>query len=171
LSARLLVAGVGNELMGDDGFGIVAAQRCLDVDLGSDVRVVQSGIAGIGLVQDLMDGYDLVVVLDAVDRASPPGTVHVLELSTPDIGTMSDQDRWELLTDMHYTVPSRVMILARALGVLPPRAYLVGCQPRSIELGEGLSAPVAAAVDEAVERTRELLDVVRRQNTRAAGAA
>jgi hydrogenase maturation protease len=171
LSARLLVAGVGNELMGDDGFGIAAAERCAKAGLGPDVSIVQSGIAGIGLVQDLMDGYDTVIILDAVDRGSDPGTIHVLELVTPAIESMSDHDRWELLTDMHYTIPSRVMILARALGVLPAKSYLVGCQPGDMELGHGLSGPVAAAVDEAVARTREIVEAARRAAVPATGAA
>ncbi|MCV0403708.1 MAG: hydrogenase maturation protease [Chloroflexi bacterium] len=171
MSAGILVAGVGNELMGDDGFGIAAAHRCAQADLGPDVKVVEAGIAGIGLVQDLMDRYEVVIVLDAVDRGSVPGTIHVLELTVPEIDTMTAADRWELLTDMHYTIPSRVMILARALGVLPARAYLVGCQPAAMELGEGLSPAVAAGVSEAVTRTRELIEAARRTTTPATGAA
>ncbi|MGQ0607280.1 MAG: hydrogenase maturation protease [Chloroflexota bacterium] len=157
MSGRVLIAGVGNELMGDDGFGIAAAQRCASLGLGAEVRVVEAGIAGIGLVHDLMDRYDTVIVLDTVDRGAPPGSVSVLEIMVPELDAFSDAERRRLLADMHYTVPSRVMILAKALGVLPRRAVLIGCQPESMELGIGLSAPVQAAVELAVERVRELV--------------
>jgi len=153
---RVLVAGMGNELLGDDGFGILAAQRCAQADLGADVTVVEAGIAGIGLVQDLMDRYDTVIVLDAVDRDGPPGSLHVLEITVPELSELDVDQRRALLADMHHTVPSKVLILARALGVLPGRSYLVGCQPMSVELGAGLSAPVAAALDAVVDQVRQL---------------
>lgn len=171
MTGGTLVAGVGNELMGDDGFGILAARRCAHAGLGPDVRVVEAGIAGIGLVQDLMDRYDTVIVLDTVDRGSAPGTLHVLEITVPEIESMTYADRWELLTDMHYTIPSRVMILARALGVLPEKAYLVGCQPVQMELGHGLSDQVAASIDGAAARVRQLVDAVRDAPAPVVGAA
>lgn len=157
MSGRVLIAGMGNELMGDDGFGIAAARRCAAAGLDPEVRVVEAGIAGIGLVQDLMDRYDTVIVLDTVERGSAPGSVHVLEISVPELDTLDGDERRRLLADMHHAVPSRVMILARALGVLPRRAYIVGCQPQAMELGIGLSAPVEDAVDLALARVRELL--------------
>ena len=157
MSERVLIAGIGNELMGDDGFGIAAAQRCAAAELGADVTVVQSGIAGIGLVQDLMDRYDMVIVLDTVDQGAVPGSLHVLEIVVPELAAIDADNRRQLLADMHYTVPSRVMILARALGVLPRRAYLVGCQPLAMDLGIGLSEPVNAALNEVVHRVRDLV--------------
>lgn len=153
----ILVAGMGNELLGDDGFGIAAARRCAAAGLGADVRVVEAGIAGIGLVQDLMDRYDTVIILDAVNRGSRPGAVHVFEVSVPDVRTLTAVERRELLADMHATVPSRVLVLAQALGVLPRAAYLVGCEPRSLDLGDPLSPPVAAALDVALDRVRGLV--------------
>lgn len=171
MSERVLIAGIGNELMGDDGFGIAAAQRCAAAELGADVTVVQSGIAGIGLVQDLMDRYDTVIVLDTVDRDAPPGSLHVLEIVVPELAAIDEDERRHLLADMHYTVPSRVMILARALGVLPRRAYLVGCQPLAMELGIGLSEPVHAAVDVVVHRVRALVTGAQARVASNAGSA
>ncbi len=171
MSERVLIAGIGNELMGDDGFGIAAAQRCFASNLGPDVTVVEAGIAGIGLVQDLMDGYDTVIVLDTVDRGATPGSLHALEIVVPELDAIDADERRQLLTDMHYTVPSRVMILARALGVLPRHAYLVGCQPLAMELGVGLSPAVQAAVDAAIEHVRDLLLHARSSASAPAGAA
>ncbi len=171
MSGRVLIAGIGNELMGDDGFGIAAAQRGAASELGPDVTVVESGIAGIGLVQDLMDCYDTVIVLDTVDRGAQPGSLHLLEIVVPELDAIDADERRKLLADMHYTVPSRVMILARALGVLPRRAYLVGCQPLAMELGIGLSEPVDAAVDVAIQRVRSLIAGVGVSASATAGSA
>lgn len=157
MTDRILVAGMGNELLGDDGFGIAAARRCAAAGLGDHVTVVEAGIAGIGLVQDLMDRYETVVILDAVDRGREPGSLHVLEITVPDLATLGPLERRELVADMHATIPSRVLVLAQALGVLPRSAYLVGCQPASVELGDPLSAAVRRAVGPAVERVRSLV--------------
>lgn len=171
MSGRVLIAGIGNELLGDDGFGIAVAQRCAAMNLGPDVRIVEAGIAGIGLVQDLMDRYDTIIILDALDGDEVPGSVRVLEIVVPKLAEMDDDDRRRLLTDMHYTVPSRVMILAQALGVLPRQTYMVGCQPLTIELGIGLSAPVAAGVDVAVAHVRDLVSHASASVASTAGSA
>lgn len=157
MTDRVLVAGMGNELLGDDGFGIAAARRCAAAGLGDHVIVVEAGIAGIGLVQDLMDRYETVIILDAVDRGGAPGSLHLLEVTVPDLVALDPIERRELVADMHDTIPSRVLVLARALGVLPRAAYLVGCQPASMELGDALSDPVARAVEVAVDRVRSLV--------------
>lgn len=149
------MSGMGNDLCRDDGFGIQAVRRFAAGAVPSGVRVVESGIAGIALVHDLMDGYDMLVILDATDRGGKPGTVYVLEMEVP---AESDRPAGEddFTADMHYTVPSRALILARSLGVLPPLVYLIGCQPAEHGLGLGLSPPVERAVDRAVGEIRGL---------------
>lgn len=161
MASRVLVAGMGNELLGDDGFGIAAARACSASGLGPEVTVVEAGIAGIGLVQDLMEGYEVVVILDAVDRGAAPGSLHTLEITVPDLERVDPDERERLVMDMHYTVPSRVMLLAQALDVLPEHAYLVGCQPHRTELAIGLSPAVSAAIGPAVERVRHLVAMTR----------
>src|SRR5262245_66571103 len=105
-----------------------------------------------------MDGYQTLVVVDAVDRGAEPGTVFLLEPEVPDPGALSADEARAAFCNLHLTEPSRVFLLARALGVLPRRVLLVGCQPRDCEdLGEGLSAPVEAAVPVAVQRIHELV--------------
>ncbi|MBA3415080.1 MAG: hydrogenase maturation protease [Chloroflexia bacterium] len=156
---RVLVAGMGNVLRRDDGFGFELARTLAgSVSLPADVRVIEVGIGGIHLVQELMDGYDALIVLDAVERGSAPGTVHLLAVDVPDLATWSDDQRGDFLADTHYTTPSKAMILARALGVLPPRVYILGCQPTDAgELGIGLTPPVARAMSEAVETVERLV--------------
>jgi hydrogenase maturation protease len=161
MMSRTLVVGIGNILRGDDGFGVEVVKRlqALD-DVTSRARVIEVGIGGIHLVQELMDGYDLLVIVDAVSRGGEAGRLSVLELEVP--ATPSALEAWEHeLTDLHEAVPSRALVMARALGVLPPRVLLIGCEPvGSDDLEIGLSPPVARAVPVAVERIRALLDPV-----------
>lgn len=164
---RVLVAGVGNVLRGDDAFGVEVAHRLANMALPSCVRVVETGIGGIALIHELQDGWDALVVADAVDRGRPPGTVLFITPEVVDVADLSLAERHDLLADMHLATPERALMLARALGVLPPRVLLVGCQPLdAAAVGDGLSVQVAAAVDTAVEaiadhvRTLAVLDVV-----------
>ncbi len=150
----VLVAGVGNVLRGDDGFGIVVVQHLTKrSDLPPTVAVVEVGIGGICLVQELLNGYDVLLIVDAVDRGGAPGTIYLLEPEVPDLATWPFEQRQDFLADMHMTTPARALILARALGVLPPAVYLLGCQPTTCDdLVIGLSEPVEQAVAASVER-------------------
>lgn len=153
----MLVAGMGNDLRGDDGFGIAAVRRFEEAGVPEGVSVYEAGIGGIGLVQELMGGYEILVVLDATDRGDPPGTVRLLQAEVPDLEEFTGEDRQEFLADTHYAVPSKALILAQALKVLPLRAYILGCQPEEQGLGMSLSQPVERGVTEAVECLREFL--------------
>jgi hydrogenase maturation protease len=157
-TARILVAGMGNVLRLDDGFGVEAARQLQVCTLPDHVRVVESGISGISLVQEMLEGYDTLILLDAVDHGGDPGTIYVLEPQIDDLGSYEPTARQDFLADMHYATPQRVLILARALGVLPPRVLVVGCQvQRCDDLGTELSGPVRLAVAEAVATTLRLL--------------
>lgn len=151
---RILVAGVGNVLHGDDAYGVIVVQRLVQRnDLPPTVKVVEVGIGGISLVQELFDGYDVLLIVDAVERDSAPGTIFLLEPQVPDLAQWSHEQRQDFLANMHMTTPSRALILARALGILPPSVYMLGCQPTTYdELVIGLSAPVEQAVELSVER-------------------
>src|SRR5215467_12007634 len=159
--AQALVVGMGNVLRGDDGFGVEVVKRLQSLpDVVARAKVIELGIGGVHLVQELMDGYDLLVIADAVNRGGPPGRLYVLELEVP--STPSALEAWERdLTDMHEAVPSKALVIARALGVHPRRVLLVGCQPeRTDEVERGLSPLVQAAVGESVTRITALLDPV-----------
>lgn len=151
---RVIVIGVGNLLHGDDGFGVEVARRLVDrdQDLPPGVTVTETGIGGIHLVHELMAGYDAAIVVDAVDRGRPPGTVMVIEADVIDVGPLSIDERHDLLADMHLATPERALMVARALGVLPEQTIIVGCQPVEIDtLGIGLTGDVERAVDVAVD--------------------
>lgn len=155
---RVLVVGVGNVLHGDDGFGVAVVQQLEHRPLPPGVAVAETGIGGIHLVHELMAGYDALVVVDAVDRGRPPGTVMVIEAEVIDVGPMSVEERHDLLADMHLATPERALMVARAVGVLPEQTIIVGCQPVEIEtLGIGLTPTMTAAVETAVAEIENLL--------------
>ncbi len=148
---RILVVGVGNVLHGDDGFGVEVARRLEQLTLPAGVTVAETGIGGIHLVHELMAGYDALIVVDAVDRGRPPGTVMVIEADVIDVGDFTLEQRHDLLADMHLATPELALMVARAVGVLPERTVIVGCQPLEIEtLGIGLTDVVAEAVSTAI---------------------
>ncbi len=155
---RVLVAGMGNLLRGDDGFGIEVVRRLSQrTDLPPEVCTIEVGIAGIPLVQELLDGYGMLIIVDATAGGRPPGTLVTLAPQLPDLDDASWEDVGTLLGDPHTATPSRVLLLARALGSLPKRVLIVGCEPVVCdELILGLSPPVAATVDEAMERVMAL---------------
>ena len=159
---RILVAGIGNLFLGDDGFGCAVAAALSDVPLGEGVDAADFGVRGMDLAYALRD-YDAAVLVDAAPLGEPGGTLAVLE---PQI----DDERAEIET--HAMDPLRVLRLARELGGLPARTLVVACQPQAVpdpdsdEIAAELSAPVDAAVDEAVAVVRELVDQLLEETTK-----
>lgn len=148
---RVLVAGVGNKLRADDAFGVEVAQRLMTMELPEGVKVVETGIGGIALVQELQEGYDALVVVDAVDRGRPPGHVMLIALEVPHVDDMEWGARYDFLADVHLATPERALIMSKALGVLPDDTIMVGCQPVDAETpGAPMSPEVTAAVEVAV---------------------
>ena len=155
-SPRILVAGIGNVFLGDDGFGVEVAGRLRDVPLPDGVEVRDFGIRGMDLAYALQEDYEAAILVDAAPRGEAPGTVSVVE---PDL----DDD--EVVLDTHGMNPLRVLALARAMGRLPGRVLVVACEPERIVAGEHdddlvgeLSEPVRAAVDEAIRAVRSLAE-------------
>jgi len=150
---KILIAGVGNPLRGDDGFGVRVAQRLAERPLPAGVRVVETGASGLSLVHELMEGYDACIIADAADRQGPPGSLYLLEPEWPRPAAASGQP-----IDPHQVDPSQALLLASAVGVPPTKVYIVGCQPAEIrEFTETLTPPVERAVDEAVQLVETLL--------------
>ena len=147
---RTLIAGFGNVLRGDDGFGVEVLRRLGERGVASEsVELLDVGTGGIRLAQELITRYDRLIIIDATTRGGVPGTVYSLIID----GVLPTRE-----IDMHTTVPSRALEVAQAFGPLPAEIYLVGCEPGSVdELTTDLSAPVAAAVDDAVRRVEVLL--------------
>ena len=149
---NILVAGVGNVLRSDDAFGVEVANRLLERPTIPNVTVVETGIAGIQLVQDLQDGYDAVIVIDTVDRERPPGTVMTIDYDVIDVQALDHNVKYDLLADMHLATPERSLMVARALGVLPPIVKMVGVQPVDVDtMAIGMSDIVTNAIDVVIE--------------------
>jgi hydrogenase maturation protease len=155
VTRRVLVAGIGNVFLGDDGFGVALADRIARCALPPGVEVVDYGIRGMALAYALHDGWDAVVLLDAMPRGLEPGTLSVLE---PDL------DDLEPAVDAHGMDPVKVLGLARALGGDLPRTLVVGCEPLVVMRGDeedvvaAVSEPVRAALDEGVALVQALLE-------------
>jgi hydrogenase maturation protease len=165
-AARVLVAGVGNVLAGDDGFGPEVARRLAGEPLPGGVRVADYGIRGLHLAYDLLDPWDALVLVDALPDRGAVGAVTLLELDDGSVrGTAGGDARAAdaravdaHAVDAHAMDPATVLDTLAALGGrLPPRTLLVGCQVAETGDGIGLSPPVAAAVDEALQVLRSVL--------------
>lgn len=153
LTARkTLVVGFGNVLLGDDGFGVEVVQRLAARDLPAYIHLMDVGIGGLHFVLRLMEGFEAVIVVDAVRRGQPPGSLYVL---TPS-GAELDVDGEESI-DPHGAEPLHALKLAKALGRLPNRVTVLGCEPASCRLGMPLSRAVHSAVDRAVQMIRHML--------------
>jgi hydrogenase maturation protease len=155
---RVLVACFGNVLRGDDGVGVAVARRLLIGSVPDEVRVLDVGIGGIHLVQELLAPVDALVAVDAVDLGRPPGTVMVIDPEVADVRELGTQARRDALADMHYATPERAFLLARGLGVLPATTVLVGCQlSERGSVGHGLSPAVEAGVAPAADEVRRVV--------------
>ena len=154
-----LVVGVGNELKCDDAFGILAAARMKnDPRLTEDTVIQEVGIGGIHMVQELMRGYDALILFDAFDRGGDIGQLWLLEPELPDIDSFTEEEKRNFFADVHYATPVRAMTLARAVGALPPMVRIIGCQPSDADaFGTSLHADVEAAVPRAISMAFELL--------------
>ena len=159
MSKRILVAGVGNIFLGDDGFGVEVVRRLAGRDLPEGVEVADFGIRGMDLAYALQDDYEAVVFVDATPRGERPGTVYLIE---PEI-----EEDGEVTLDTHGMDPVKVIKLSRALGARPTRTLVVGCEPQVVVSGEDyddmlmeLSEPVRAGVEEAVRLVVSLVEEI-----------
>jgi hydrogenase maturation protease len=154
---RILVAGIGNIFLGDDGFGGEVAQRLAAEDVPESVRVRDFGIRGYDLTYALLEPYELVILIDACPRGEKPGTVYVIE---PELNETA-QSAVPVALDGHTMNPVNVLRLAKAMGPITGRVVLVGCEPATLGGQEGqmgLSEPISAAVDEAVRLVKRIIE-------------
>jgi hydrogenase maturation protease len=159
MTPKILVAGVGNIFLGDDGFGVEVLQQLVREQLPENVEAIDFGIRGFDLAYALMEPYDAVILVDALPRGDVPGTLCTIE---PDLSTLDAATPEDMNVETHGMNPMKVLALVKAMGGQPKRLYVVGCEPEhSSEEDDlermGLSAPVALAVDEAVAMINSLI--------------
>lgn len=146
---RTLVAGFGNVLRGDDGFGIVVLERLEQRGVPADVVLIEVGTGGLQLAQALLDPFDRVIVVDAMTNGGAPGTLYVHEVESVEAARE---------VDLHLAVPAAALAVAQALGALPREVFVVGCEPEEVdELHIGLSAAVLGTVPAAIAAVERLL--------------
>jgi hydrogenase maturation protease len=154
---RLLIAGIGNIFLGDDGFGVRVAQQLAQSDFPSTVRVVDFGIRALDLAYALQDGYEATILIDAFPLAQAPGTVYVVE---PDLSEPADAMDQGNAVEPHAMNPMNVLRMVNTKENPLKRVLLVGCEPATFGGDEGqmgLSAAVEAAVGEAVKVVEKLV--------------
>jgi hydrogenase maturation protease len=151
---RILIAGIGNIFLGDDGFGVEAIQRLALQPWPDEVEVKDYGIRGLDLAFALLNGYDLTILIDALPRGGTPGSVYVIE---PDLDELGEAD-----IQTHNVDPVQVLKMVKAFGGSPAgRIRVVGCEPftfGSEDVGYmGLSDPVLAALPETIATVNMLV--------------
>jgi len=145
----VLVAGVGNLFLRDDGWGCEVVRRLAAEPLPEGVRAVDFGVGGVHLAYELLEGVDLLVLVDVIGRGVAPGTVSLVEVD-PDALPGAQ-------IDSHAMDPGAVLANVRALGGIPPPTLLVGCEPADLGEGIGLSPATEAAVEPALRMLRDVL--------------
>jgi hydrogenase maturation protease len=153
----ILIAGIGNIFLGDDGFGVEVIRHLAGRQFPESVRVADFGIRGYDLAYALLDGHDVTILVDAVGRGGTPGTLYVIE---PDVTGNS-------VMDAHAMNPVSVLQLASSMGPVRGRILLVGCEPATLGGEEGhmgLSEAVLASVEEAARLVEDLVAKLLRGN-------
>lgn len=158
---RILVAGIGNMFLGDDGFGVVVAQALAKKSQPHGVDVIDFGIRGVDLTFKLMDGYDAAILIDTALRGGPPGSLYVIEPTEA-----APVEAQTILSNAHAVHPANALALVKAMGGKLSTLRLVACEPKSIsedepDLTVGLSPEVSAAVAPAMDLVEEILSELR----------
>ncbi len=150
MTRRILVAGVGNVFLRDDAFGVEVVKLLAERPQPPGVQIKDYGIRGVHLVYELLDGYDLFVLVDAAPRGEAPGTVSVLEVELP-------SPEAQPVIDAHSLTPDAIFGLLSSLGGHPGRNLVVACEPAEVDAGMGLTDPVREALPHAVRAVEEIL--------------
>ena len=148
---RVLVLGLGNPLLGDEGIGVRVVEELKGLELPDGVTVVEGGTAGLGLI-GLMEGYQRVIIVDAADMGHPPGRVVRFTPSEVQLKTV------EAPLSLHQIGLGEVLALAKALEVVPAELVIIGVQPSRVEGGIGLSPEVEGAIPQIVRVVLDELD-------------
>jgi hydrogenase maturation protease len=153
----ILIAGIGNIFLGDDGFGVEVVRRLANMRLPEEVLVADFGIRGFDLAYAFQDGYETTIMVDACPRGQAAGTLYVIE---PQLDAAENPDTPAAAIEAHAMNPASVLRMAQAMNIEVKNVLLVGCEPETLGGEEGLmglSVPVEAAVDEAVKLVQTMV--------------
>lgn len=152
MSPSVLVAGVGNIFLGDDGFGVEVAQRLSGTDLGPEAFVKDFGISSVHLAFELLNGYEYLVLIDAIELGNHPGTLSLIEIDQQ--AALSDTGT---VPDAHTMNPTTVLKMLEDFGGNVGKVFVVGCEPEGLKEEISLSDAVAGAIPSAIDMVRELV--------------
>jgi len=151
--ARIRIIGLGNTCGGDDAVGVLAARRLGGLVAGR-AEVVEAEMAGLELLE-LMEGADMVILIDAARTGQPAGTIHRLDASTTPVAAPL------FAHSTHALNAVEALELARALGRLPDRVLVYGIEVEELSAGRSLSPTVGAALEQVVRRVLAGIEVKR----------
>jgi len=156
---RILIAGVGNTWLRDDGFGGEVARRLQRLDLPEDVAVMDAGTGGLALAYEVMRGYEALVIIDASRQGGEPGTLYLIEPNEDSVeGSIEDGDS----INPHGMDPKTVLRFVKSAGAWPARVIVIACEPAETEdIGLGLTSEVGEAVERAVELVLDTVQELR----------
>src|ERR1700760_131814 len=170
MTPRILVAGIGNIFLGDDAFGVEVARALAMRILPAGVSVMDFGIRGFDLAYALLDPGNTVILVDALSRGEPPGTLYLIE---PNLAGVRNSASAAMGLNTHGMDPMRVLHLAASMGTIAAEVLVVGCEPndfgQELEGRMGLSQPVQLAVEEAADMVEEVVGrILSKQATHSA---
>jgi hydrogenase maturation protease len=152
---QILVAGIGNAWMRDDGFGGEVAKLLSERELPPGVHVVDFGSGGLDLAYEVMRGYDALILIDVSRQGGPAGTLYVMEADADDVDGQIEDGQ---MLDPHGMDPQTVLRFVKYVGGWPGRVFVVACEPEVVEdVGLGLSASVNAALTKAADVVLETI--------------
>jgi hydrogenase maturation protease len=154
---RILVAGMGNIFLKDDGFAAEVIKRLLAEPPHEGIEIRDFGTGGLKLAYDLMRGYDGLILVDASKRGAAPGTLYVIE---PEAAALPPDLTQGGPIDPHWTDAETVLRFVKSLGAWPTIVRIIGCEPAAAELAMGLSAPVQGAIEEAVKLVKSTIEEI-----------
>jgi hydrogenase maturation protease len=165
--AKILVAGVGNAWLRDDGFGGEVARRLEERELPEGVAVMDAGTGGLDLAYEVMRGYDALVILDVSRQGGEPGTLYVMEPEEESVEAGIEDGQ---VINPHAMDPQTVLRFVKSIGAWPGRVMVIACEPGDVgEMGWGLTSEVGAAVERAVDLVAETIDELRATALQPAG--
>jgi hydrogenase maturation protease len=157
--AQILVAGIGNAWLRDDGFGGEVAKLLAERELPPGVQVVDFGSGGLDLAYEVMRGYDALILIDVSRQGGAPGTLYVMEAEIDDVDGQIEDGQ---MLDPHGMDPQTVLRFVKYVGGWPGRVFVVACEPQTVEdVGIGLSDAVSGAVSRAVDVVLETIAELR----------
>ncbi|HEY7632205.1 MAG TPA: hydrogenase maturation protease [Thermoleophilaceae bacterium] len=156
---HILVAGIGNAWMKDDGFGGEVAKRLEERELPEEAAVFDFGTGGLDLAYEVMRGYDALILIDISRQGGAPGTLYVMEADEDDVEVGIEDGQ---VLNPHGMDPQTVLRFVKTLGAWPGKVVVIACEPAAVEeMGIGLSDQVSAAVERAVDLVATTIDELR----------